>query len=85
MTITLTQTQIKKMQDDFELQSVTPDYAGMYAYIHRIFSSQMLPDQAYWFEQASQVNGYLNGQAGYDVTPSAYFIQQVNKPSLHAA
>ena len=73
MSIALTQKQLTDMQTEFRLNELKPNYAGMYAYIHRTFGSQMLPDQAYWFEQASQVNGYLNGQAGYDVTPSAYF------------
>jgi hypothetical protein len=71
MSIALTAKQVGDMQTTFQLNGPNPNYAGMYAYIHRTFGSQMSSDQAYWFQQAAQVNGYLNGQAGYDVTPSA--------------
>ncbi|WP_211253596.1 calcium-binding protein [Alkanindiges illinoisensis] len=67
----------------------------MYSYIYNTFGSKMLiddPDQAYWFQQAADINRYLNYVAHPErflspVTPtqSAYFIQQINIESLNLA
>lgn len=62
----------------------------MYDYIYKTYGAQMDAlnadkDQSYWFQQAAQVNEYLNDVNGVDPTPSAYFIQQINIESLKAA
>ena len=36
-------------------------------------------DQAYWFEQAAEINRYINDPVNEQPTQSGYFIQQVNK------
>lgn len=89
MTIQLTPDQLKVMKRDFRLDSQDsknpPDYAGMYDYIHRELGSQMDTEQAYWFEQAAEINEYLNDVDKVPPTQSAYFIQQINIESLKSA
>lgn len=48
------------MQDSFGLEGSKPNYADMYQYIFDNLKEKMHPDQAYWFEQAAQINRYLN-------------------------
>lgn len=98
MTISLSPDQlndIKRYAVPSEINNFNPDYAGMYGYIYNTFGSQMLidePDQAYWFQQAADINRYLNYVAhperySQPITPtqSAYFIQQINIESLKLA
>ena len=78
MTIQLIENDLEYMQLTFKLDSTDPkdppNYHGMYKHIHDTYGSQMPKDQKYWFEQAEQVNEYLNDINGVDPTPSAYFI-----------
>ena len=89
MTIQLIENDLEYMQLTFKLDSTDPkdppNYHGMYKHIHDTYGSQMPKDQKYWFEQAEQVNEYLNDINGVDPTPSAYFIQQINIESLKSA
>ena len=84
MTIQLTATQLAQMQIQYKLNTNKPDYAGMYRYIYDNFHTQMPNAQAYWFEQAAQINRYLN-DTSIEPSQSAYFIQQINKESLRLA
>lgn len=93
MSITLNQAQIDEI-DIFIIPSrfnnFKTDYAGMYEHIYKTYGAQMdalngNKDQFYWFEQAAQVNEYLNDVDNVPPTPSAYFIQQINIESLKAA
>lgn len=85
----MTPDQIKEMNRDYRLQSDNPDYAGMYGYVFRTFGTQMPQKQRYWFQQAAQINKYLNDYVANPETvppsPSAYFIQQINNESLTIA
>lgn len=62
----------------------SPNYAAMYEYIFLQVGDQLPADQAYWFQQAAEINQYVNDVSnGFDLNPkqSAYFIQQMNKAS----
>ena len=49
----------------------------------------MPQEQRYWFQQAAQINFYLNkipeNPSAVPPSQSAYFIQQMNKESLTSA
>lgn len=84
MSILLNEQQLSKIKEYIipsELNGFKSDYVGMYAYIHREFKDQMEPEQAYWFQQAAEINRYLNNPTIEIPTQSGYFIQQVNKIS----
>jgi len=86
MTILLTPEQLFKIKEIAEPSEGEPNYADMYLYIFKELGDQMHPDQAYWFEQAAQINLYLNNPGNSVLaTHSAYFIQQINKLSLESA
>lgn len=98
----LTPLQLQNMQKDFSLDSQDPNnpprYYGMYGYIWDKLHIQMDTEQAYWFEQAAEINQYLNAVAipehersaeeaklAANPSQSAYFIEQINIESLKAA
>lgn len=89
MTILLTTTQLEKINEfviPSSLNNFKPNYAGMYQYIFEQVGGQMPDNQKYWFQQAAEINAYLNAVAIGDTSvlakPSSYFIQQINKLSL---
>ncbi len=82
--IVILPTQLSQMIDKAGINSATPNYHAMYDYIFKTFGDKMPDDQKYWFEQAGQINQFLNNLSGTP-SPSAYFIYQMNKESLKAA
>ncbi len=89
MTILLSTAHLEKIKEFVEpppdAVNFKPNYAGMYGYIYDTFKDQMPSDQEYWFQQAAEINKYLNDPILENRTPSAYFIQQMNILSLEAA
>ena len=83
MTIQISNDQLDFIKVRFGLETANPNYAGMYKYIYDTFGQQMKDnnqsDQAYWFQQAADINRYLNNSVEVNVTQSGYFIQQINK------
>ena len=78
--IILTEDQKKQLKLLVGLSGV-PNYVDAYNYIYITFKDQMPSDQAYWFQQAAEINRYINNPSSETPTQSGYFIQQVNKIS----
>ncbi|MDC5467545.1 hypothetical protein NRA61_18565, partial [Acinetobacter baumannii] len=78
--IILTEDQKKQLKLLVGLSGV-PNYVDAYNYIYINFKDQMPSDQAYWFQQAAEINRYINNPSSETPTQSGYFIQQVNKIS----
>lgn len=92
MAIPLTAQQIKDIAQ--YVKKDQPNYAGIYQHIFDTYGSKMSEQQRYWFREAAKINRYLNdvvtkphlvSKDTYQISQSAYFIQQMNKESLRVA